>query len=116
MLVDASKLGEKVKEGKNQKTVLRAEEVTLIEKTFINQDVVPDFSVKVTYEQVENKNFSFAAGQYFEIKITVVNLSQEEFEQKIADFSTKLDGLFSNSKNLEEAIRKGMEGLKYADN
>ena len=78
--------------------------------------LVDDFSVKVTYEQVENKNYSFSAGQYFEIKIVVTNLTQEEYEQKIHDYSTKLDELFSNGKALEDKIRKGVEGLKYADN
>lgn len=113
ILVDASQLGEKVKEGKNQRTVLRPEEITLIEDTFINQDVVDDFSVKVTYEQVEDKNYSFSAGQYFEIKIVVVNLTQEEFEQKISNYSRNLDKLFTDGENLENTIRKQLGELKY---
>ena len=72
MLVDASKLGEKKKEGKNQKTVLRSEEVKKIEDTFINQEVVDDFSVQVSYEDIQNKNYSLSAGQYFEFKIEYV--------------------------------------------
>ena len=48
MLVDASKLGEKRKEGKNQRTVLRADEITHIIDTFVKQTVVDDFSVIVT--------------------------------------------------------------------
>ena len=56
MLIDASKLGEKRKEGKNQKTVLRPDEVKKIEDTFINQDVIEDFSVSVTYDPIALKN------------------------------------------------------------
>ena len=46
MLVDASKLGEKKKEGKNQRTVLSEKEVEKIENTFINQKVVEDQRVE----------------------------------------------------------------------
>ena len=80
MLVDASKLGKKVKDGKSQKTVLSNEEVAKIEDTFINSDVVDDFSVKVTYEQIQEKNYSLSAGQYFEVKIEYVELTPKEFE------------------------------------
>lgn len=59
MLIDASKLGKKVKDGKNQKTVLSSEEVERIEQTFIKQEVVEDFSVKVTYEEITEKIIPF---------------------------------------------------------
>lgn len=113
MLVDASKLGEKLKEGKNQKTVLRPSEVELIQNTFISQDVIDDFSVKVSYEQVEEKNYSLSAGQYFEVKIEFVELTPEEFEAKMNIYIENLSDLFSKGKSLEEEILKQLEGLKY---
>lgn len=113
MLVDASKLGEKIKEGKNQKTVLRPNEVELIQNTFINQDIIDDFSVKVSYEEVEEKNYSFSAGQYFEVKIEFVELTPEEFETKMNTYKANLANLFSKGKSLEEEIQKQLEGLKY---
>lgn len=113
MLIDASKLGEKVKDGKNQKTVLRPEEVEKIQSTFINQDVVEDFSVKVTYEQVTEKNYSFSAGQYFEVKIEFVELTHEEYQQKMATYKANLDRLFDKGRTLEDSIKKRLEELKY---
>ncbi len=113
ILIDASKFGEKVKDGDNQKTVLRPEEVEKIQNAFINQEVVEDFSVKVTYKQVEEKNYSFSAGQYFEVKIDFVELSQKEYEHKIATYSANLDKLFSKGKTLEESIKKRLGELKY---
>ena len=83
LLVDASKMGDKVKEGKNQRTVLREEEIEKIVDTFAKQEVVDDFSVEVTYDQLKEKNCSFSAGQYFEVKIEYVELTQEEFNNKI---------------------------------
>ena len=113
ILIDASKLGEKVKEGKNQKTVLRDNEVEKIIDTFINQTVEDDFSVKVTYEQIEEKNHSFSAGQYFEVKIEYVELTPDEFAQKMATYSAQLNELFSKGKELEISIKEQMEGLRY---
>lgn len=113
MLIDASKLGKKVKDGKNQRTVLSKEEVEKIEDTFINQDVIDDFSVKVSYEQIMEKNYSFSAGQYFEVKIEYVELSEEEFKQRMLEYTTRLDELFAEGKELEEAIKVRLGELRY---
>ena len=113
MLVDASKMGTKVKDGKNQKTVLSDEEVIKIENTFINQDIVDDFSVKVTYDDIKNKNYSLSAGQYFEVKIEYVDLSEEEFEEKMNTYKSNLEKYFAEGKNLEDEILKGLEMLSY---
>jgi type I restriction enzyme M protein len=49
VLIDASGLGETVKEGKNQKTVLTETEEDQIIDTFNNKLAVDDFSVVVSY-------------------------------------------------------------------
>ena len=113
MLIDASKLGEKRKEGKNQKTVLRLEEVKKIEDTFINQVVVDDFSVSVSYEQIAEKNYSLSAGQYFEVRIEYVELSQEAFEKRMLAYCTRLEELFAEGKELEEEIKERLGELRY---
>lgn len=113
ILIDASKLGEKVKEGKNQKTVLRDFEVQQIIDTFIERDEKEDFSVKVTFDQITNKNYSFSAGQYFDVKIEFSSLTPEEFEEKMNDYKTKLATLFEESKTLDDEIKKQLEEIKY---
>lgn len=113
MLVDASKLGEKRKEGKNQRTVLSEKEVERIENTFINQEIVEDFSVKVSYEEIQEKNYSLSAGQYFEVKIEYVELSPEEFNQRMAAYSSLLEKYFAEGKRLEEEIEEALGDLKY---
>ena len=60
ILLDASKLGEKRKEGKNQRTVLRPQEIQQIEDVFINRAETDDFSVIVTKEQVRDKKSQFS--------------------------------------------------------
>lgn len=113
MLIDASKLGEKRKEGKNQRTVLRPDEVAKIEDTFINQEVIEDFSVSVTYEQIAEKNYSLSAGQYFEVRIEFVELSQEAFEKRMTAYADRLGKLFAEGKSLEDEIKQRLEELKY---
>lgn len=113
MLIDASKLGKKVKDGKNQKMVLSSEEVERIEQTFIKQEVVEDFSVKVTYEEITEKNYSFSAGQYFEVKIEYEELSQEEFEKRMLTYAANLNRFFKEGKKLEDEINDSLEKLRY---
>lgn len=113
LLVDASKLGEKVKDGKNQRTVLRTEEVEKIVNTFANKEIIDDFSVEVTYDQLKENHCSFSAGQYFKVKIEYVELTQEEFKSKIKEFSSNLDKYFSESRTLESEIKQRLEELKY---
>ena len=112
-LIDASKLGEKVKDGKNQRTVLTPVEVKKIEDTFINQEVIDDFSVNVTYDEIKEKNYSLSAGQYFEIKIEYVELTQEEFNEKMAIYTANLEKYFAEGKSLEEEIKKNLGDLKH---
>jgi type I restriction enzyme M protein len=113
VLMDASKLGTTVKEGKNQKTLLSSEEEDHIINTFNKHEAVENFSVVVSYEDIKEKNYSFSAGQYFEVKIKHIDITPKLFVAKIDEFKANLDRLFSESKDLEIVIQKQLEGLKY---
>ena len=113
VLMDASKLGETVKDGKNQKTVLRREEEEKIITTFNAHQAVEDFSVVVSYEQIAEKNYSFSAGQYFDVKIEYTDITPAEFAAKMKGFQSNLDQLFAESRELENEIQKQLKGLRY---
>lgn len=114
MLMDASKLGRKEKvDGKNQRTVLSDEEVNRIIETFNAGQSVDDFCVAVSYAQIEEKKLSFSAGQYFDVKIEYVDLTPEEFNQKMAGFTTRLETLFAESSRLEAEIKAQLGRVKY---
>ncbi|WP_447722676.1 HsdM family class I SAM-dependent methyltransferase [Edwardsiella tarda] len=113
VLIDASDLGEKVKDGKNQKTVLTEEEEQRICEVFNNKWSEEDFSVVVSYDEITAKNFSFSAGQYFDIKIEYTDMTQEQFAAKMKGFTENLESLFSQSRELEAEIKKQMARLKY---
>ena len=113
VLLDASKLGETVKEGKNQRTVLTPTEEQLIIDTFNNKQAVEDLAVVVTKKEIEAKNYSFSAGQYFEVKIEHVDITPEEFTAKMKTFESNLANLFTESKMLEMEIQNNLKGLRY---
>lgn len=113
LLMDASKLGQTVKEGKNQRTVLTPEEEAHIIETFNRKTAVEDLSVVVTKQQVMDKNYSFSAGQYFEVKIEYVDITPQEFANKMRIFESNLESLFAESKLLEKEIQNNLKGLKY---
>ena len=115
LLMDASKLGKKIKVGKNQKTVLSPKELKDIVDKFIEHKVEDDFTVSVSYEQIIKKNYSFSAGQYFDVKIDYVELSQDEFVKKMNEYKSKLSILFAEGKTLEDEIAKHLEELEYGD-
>lgn len=113
VLMDASKLGETVKEGKNQKTLLSPDEEKLIIETFNQRQAVDDLTVVVSYEQIKAKNYSFSAGQYFDVKIEYTDLTPKQFAAKMEGFKQNLDLLFAQSQELEQEINKQLMGLKY---
>jgi type I restriction enzyme M protein len=113
VLMDASKLGTTVKDGKNQKTLLSEEEEQLIINSFNKHEAVEDFTVVVSYEQIKEKNYSFSAGQYFEVKIEYTDITPAEFAAKMNGFKANLDSLFAESKTLETEIQKQLNELKY---
>ena len=113
VLIDASNLGTTVKEGKNQKTLLSAKEEDKIIETFNKKEAIEDFSVVVSYEEIKAKNYSLSAGQYFEVKIDYVDITNEEFTAKLKGFEDNLNDLFAESKVLEKEIENNMKGLKY---
>lgn len=116
ILIDASKLGEEYKEGNNKKSRLRDFEVEQIVRTFRNCEAVDDFSVAVTYDEIKEKGYSLSAGQYFDIKIDYVDITEEEFNRRMANFQQTLTEQFEESHRLEKEIMAQLQSLKFNEN
>lgn len=116
ILIDASKLGEEYKEGNNKKRRLRDFEVEQIVHTFRNCEAVDDFSVAVTYDEIKEKGYSLSAGQYFDIKIDYVDITEEEFNRRMANFQQTLTEQFEESHRLEKEIMAQLQSLKFNEN
>ena len=113
VLIDASKLGEEYKEGNNQKKRLRDFEVEQIVSTFRERKAVEDFSVCVRYDEIKEKGYSLSAGQYFDIKIEYVDITEEEFNARMASFRRTLTEQFAESHRLEAEIMRQLDKLKF---
>lgn len=113
VLIDASGLGTKVKDGKNQKTLLSDTEEDRIIAAFNGKQATEHFSVVASYDDIAAKNYSLSAGQYFEVKIEYADLTPAQFAAKLQGFTDSLDKLFKESAGQEEDIRKKLAGLRY---
>lgn len=113
VLIDASKMGEEYKDGNNQKRRLRDFEIEQIVSTFQNKETVDDFSVAVTYDEIKAKKYSLAAGQYFDVKIDYVELTQDEFNAKMAEYTENLQKFFAEGNALQTEIMEQLKKVKY---
>ena len=113
VLIDASKLGEEYKDGNNQKRRLRDFEIDKIVDTFLKKEAVDDFSVAVTYDEIKAKKYSLAAGQYFDVKIEYVELTQDEFNAKMAEYTKNLQEYFAEGNALQQEIMEQLKKVKY---
>lgn len=115
-LVDASKLGSKVKEDNGtQKTVLSSYEEQQIIDSFVNKEAIEDFSVAVKLADVKSRNYNLSAGQYFPVKIEYVEMTPEEFEAKIATYQEELGKLFDEGKKFEKEMKSNLENLYFKE-
>ena len=113
ILIDASKLGEKIKIDGNQKTQLRDFEIEQIVSTFKAKQEVDDFSKLVTFDDIKQKKYSLSAGQYFDIKIEYVDITEEEFNSRMSEHQQRLQQMFDESHQLEQDIMMQIKKLKF---
>lgn len=113
ILIDASNLGEDYKDPNGlKKRRLTNDDINKIITTFHNKEQVDDFSALVSYEDIAAKNNSLSAGQYFEIKIDHEEITEEEFNTRMADFKAKLAEQFEQSVRLQQEIMAQLDSLK----
>jgi type I restriction enzyme M protein len=113
MLMDASNLGTTIKEGKTQRTFLSEEEENLIIDCYRKHENIAGFSVVVGYDKIRDQNYTFSAGQYFDIKIEYEQISEAEFERQINYFNAELNKIFEESKVAEDQLKLMLKKVSY---
>ncbi len=113
VLIDASKMGEDYQDGNIKKCRLRSQEIDLIVSTFLNKDSVEDISAAVTYDEIKAKKYSLSAGQYFDVKIEYIDITQDEFEGKMFDYTKRLQDYFTEGDRLQAQILEQLKKVKY---
>lgn len=112
-LMNATKVGTKVSLEDGQRTILSRKEQELIINTFKSKEEKEEFSIAVEKEEIQKKNYSFFAGNYFDTKIEIIELGNDEFYKDIQEISNELQILFEKNEKLSKAILEGMKGLNY---
>ena len=92
---------------------MREDEIDKIVNTFQNKEAVDDFSVTVTYDEIKEKGYSLSAGQYFDIKIDYVDITEDEFNQRMTDYKNTLAQQFEESHRLENEIMAQLDSLSF---
>ena len=70
----------------------------------------------VNYDEIKEKGNSLSAGQYFDIKIEYVDITEEEFNARMTNFKQTLSEQFAESHRLEEEITKQLDALVFNSN
>ena len=113
ILIDASKMGEDYQDSNGlKKKRLRDFEIKKIVDVFLSGVPEEDFAAVVSHDELKKRN-SLAAGQYFDVKIEYVKLTEKEFDDKINGYKTELKSLFKVSKDLDNEIMDQLDKLKF---
>ena len=65
----------------------------------------------VSYDEIKTKNYSFSAGQYFDIKLEHKNISEAEFKMSLKTYEKDIGNLFEESSLLQEEIKQSLKKL-----
>lgn len=113
ILIDASKLGDKVKLDDGQRTILSSDDEKYIIDVFNKKKKVDNFSAVVSNERIKQRKYSYSAGHYFSLKVDFNEISDEEFTEKISTYSANLDNYFAMGNKLEKEIKQWIEVFKH---
>jgi len=113
ILVDATKLGKTIKEGKNKKTILSRDEEQLIVNVINDFKNEENFSIIVSYEKLKIKKCTLSAGHYFEVKLNFKDISEKEFNQRIDDYKNEIERLLDESRAIDKEINSNLKLVKH---
>lgn len=113
ILIDASKLGEDKKvEGKKRHVLSDADEQLIID-TFKKHESTDELAALAIYDDMADKDFSFSAKQYFDVKLNYVEITEEEYHARIADFSQRYADMRKKGSALDDTIESIVKKLQY---
>ena len=81
-------------------------------------EVVPTkpYSTQTDLSLAYQPGYSLSTGQYFDIKIDYVDITEEEFNNRMNNYKQALSEQFAESHRLEEEIMKQLDALRFNAN
>jgi type I restriction enzyme M protein len=113
ILMDASKIGKSIKEGKNKKTILSKSDEDEIINSFNLHKTINNFTINVSPESLSNRNYSFNPGQYFDVEMKYEKISDAIFKKEISKFQENLDDFCDQSRKISEEIKKEIKKIDF---
>jgi type I restriction enzyme M protein len=92
--------------------VLDSTEEDKIIDIFRNPKDVNQFSIIANSETIANKNYSFSAGQYFNIVLDLEPISKAEFATLMTNYSKDFENLYKESREVEKEFLKQISRLE----
>lgn len=115
LLMDATSFGEDIKDGKNKKRVLNPSEINNIINIFNNMIVREDVSIQVEYEDFKKRNYSFSAGQYFDVPMIYEKITTEDFEKMKSEIFNEISRLVEERRICENIFFEDLKGIEYEE-
>lgn len=112
VLIDASKLGVKYKDGSTQRTKLTDPEIERIVNTFNAGEPIDNFCVTPTHSDIKKRGYSLSAGIYYDVKIEYVDITPEEFKSRVASYEKEFKRLVDDGVKLDNAVFAKLKSLK----
>ena len=106
VLIDASGMGEMIKESGHKRRILSNQEEETIVEAFTLKKQVKDFSVVVSYQEVSENAYIFSAGRYFDWQAESNQMDYEALLDKIHGHQKRLETLFLEGHQLENDIKR----------
>ncbi|MBR3959176.1 MAG: SAM-dependent DNA methyltransferase [Bacteroidales bacterium] len=104
VLIDASRMGHDEKDGNNLRTFLDQKEINTIVDTFSKRTSINGFSVVVSHQDVRDNGYSLNAGQYFDVNIEYVDITQNEFAQRMIEYKRQFQSMIKDDKAYKEQL------------
>jgi type I restriction enzyme M protein len=111
-LVDASKLGEIVKEGKNQKTLLSESDEQQIIDAFLDRSSSGIAKV-VDFKMIADRNYSWAPGHFLIQKPEEQAISKEKFQQEVSSLIGAISVDLDEITKLKISLAKNLKAIGH---
>lgn len=112
VLIDASSLGEVIKVSGRRKRTLSDQDIEMIVSAFIHKKDMNDFSTIVPSKEIAENNYILSAGRYFYQNDQGIQMDQNTFFGLMDSHQRRLNQLYEEGHQLEDAIKKMLEDLK----
>ena len=76
-------------------------------------DKVEDLSIIVDYKDFEDRNYSFSAGQYFDVKMECSDISNEEFNNILNNLKDEIQCISNDRIAYESKVNESFDKVKY---